>query len=350
MGGAVQFACAHHSTAPMRRVWGRAEDSAPYNENCRDSNESSTNRRCCTEGILNYSNPVRIRTGRGVDSSVVSSLPSDDCKPANNSFTTTQLRNRIPRIDLSSRLGSKALLILSFLCAAFPSSCSSGLKPFQRGNSWRSCNLLCVPCPEVLGPTTHKHPKPRQPSYPSLPARVPLHNHRIQKCHGIDDMEGGRSSFPSAAVSDKKKSFLSDESPEILTATHNGHFGSTDWSMNEEEFQQRSEDIDDLPFDFVPVLKPTADRERSATAAAAAVAAAAANFGRLKLSDRGVDEETSLGMMESNFEPLELECAWRCIPHPLKVARGGEDVHMICRSVRPSRLAWPDMPYYIRCL
>ncbi len=103
--------------------------------------------------------------------------------------------------------------------------------------------------------------------------------------------------------------------------------------MTEEEFQQRSEDVDGAPFEFVPVLKPSADRKRSAAAAAAAVAAAAANIGRLKLSDNNVDEETSLDMMESNFPPLELECAWRCIPHPLKVARGGEDVHMICRSV-----------------
>ena len=29
---------------------------------------------------------------------------------------------------------------------------------------------------------------------------------------------------------------------------------------------------------------------------------------------------------------LELDCAWSSIPHPLKVHRGGEDVHIVCRA------------------
>jgi hypothetical protein len=173
-------------------------------------------------------------------------------------------------------------------------------------------------------------------------------------------VEGRRhTTVQTSAFSDKKKTYLSDEvhgdvyghngllggNPEILTGSRNGRIGSADWSMSEEEFHHRSEHVDDVPFEFVPALKPTADLERSATAAAAAVAAAAADIGRLKLSDKAIEEEASMGMVENNFPPLELECAWRCIPHPLKVARGGEDVHMICRSVSMRHLASP----IVRC-
>uniref|UniRef100_A0A7S0MYG8 Protein phosphatase n=1 Tax=Cryptomonas curvata TaxID=233186 RepID=A0A7S0MYG8_9CRYP len=338
MGGIVQ--CAEHGKGG--RVWNKANDSVSFNENRRYSDDSSTNRRCCPEGSLSYPNSDRIRTVTA--DGCVSNLQFDDRVPKTNSLIC-QLKTRLPRLFFSSRLGSKALLISSLLCAVFRTSCSSGLKPIHRTRTLWSRNLLCVPCPEVLGPATspYKHPKPRQPSSVSLLARGLLPDDLIQKCHGIDDMEGSRSSLHTAAASGKKKSCLGSEShgdvydlrganPEILTATHNGRIGSADWSMTEEEFQQRSEDFDDVPFEFAPVLKPTADRERSAAAAAAAVAAAAANIGRLKLSEKTAEEETCLGMMESNFAPLELECAWRCIPHPLKVARGGEDVHMICRA------------------
>ena len=35
---------------------------------------------------------------------------------------------------------------------------------------------------------------------------------------------------------------------------------------------------------------------------------------------------------------LELDCAWSSIPHPLKVHRGGEDVHIVCRAGGETRM------------
>ena len=234
-----------------------------------------------------------------------------------------------------------------FICSALPTSCSNSLPQHPTIAALLSRDLpLCVPCPEVLstGSLSYKHPKPpREPAVALLARALP--DDLILKRHGFDGTEVFNGKKFGQPASDN--SLLLDENdldglaqgvllrgsePRDLSAPRLGRMGSSDWSMSEEEFQHRLEDAEDATLDFAPILKGKT-LEQSAKEAAVAVAAAAANMDEIKFRGRSTQDEAGLESEQYSQPPLELECAWRCIPHPLKVARGGEDVHMICRYV-----------------
>jgi len=77
-------------------------------------------------------------------------------------------------------------------------------------------------------------------------------------------------------------------------------------------------------------IPPPTKRSTSETSRATPSPSSAASPGNLPLSNRQPSADTAAHPLVP--WKLELDCAWSSIPHPLKVHRGGEDVHIVCRA------------------
>jgi hypothetical protein len=278
---------------------------------------------------------------------------SRSARSASCSFMcTTRCLKDHRAMSWSTQNGYRCILLSLLFCSALPTSSSDSLPKLPTIATLLTRDPpLRRPCPDAFGATTLAYKQPKQAREPpvAVMARA-IPDDLILQHRGFDSIDaikgkkmGFQATNPHARASKESLLLVENEMDGLepnavlrgstpfdeLSASRVGRIGSADWSMSEEEFQHRLEDAD-ATLDFAPILK-SKDREWSANAAAVAVATAAANMDELKQVGKSTLDEASHALEQSS--QLEFECAWRCIPHPLKVARGGEDVHMICRSV-----------------
>ena len=321
------------------QIWGISSMKMAKNDLKMQAHDAASQRSC---GCANTFADLRATERRARESTPIVPSKATDTLWPHRFFPCRRDGNRICHL---ARNGYGSVFFALVISSTFPMSCSRGPPQVypKPSNSYRDPLLLSVPCPEVLGTASaaFKRPKPKELQTALLARALP--EDLILKRHGIDVADGIGARMMGLPADLRDKTHLVPEAencglkhgillrgsdPDIFQRST--RIGSADWSMSEEEYQHRSEDVNGDVLDFA-TLRPPEERELSATAAAAAVAAAAANMEELKLVDKAKLET------EVTLQPLELECAWRCIPHPLKVARGGEDVHMICRSILSTR-------------
>eukprot|EP00802_Teleaulax_amphioxeia_P013354 Tamp_13404.p1 GENE.Tamp_13404~~Tamp_13404.p1 ORF type:complete len:555 (-),score=77.21 Tamp_13404:59-1702(-) len=81
-----------------------------------------------------------------------------------------------------------------------------------------------------------------------------------------------------------------------------------------------------------PSQVPSARSRSSPSAKAASTPREPASPRSRESATHAPGAENAAGQDPAEGWRLELDCAWSSIPHPLKVHRGGEDVHIVCRA------------------